>query len=103
MPNNTQTIYANIITDKETASVGETTYEYIELQGQDTGDASSTYTGVSFTANSPDTSALTQTQTRYSLKILENANIGNFWKIPIESTYKYDGQSIFGIIDGGTV
>lgn len=105
MPSGTESIYANIITDKETVTVDSITYEYIELQGQDTGSASSTYTGVSFTADAPDTSALTDTQTRYSLKILEKT-AQNVWQVPLISMYKYEAQNVFGdisLIDGGVV
>lgn len=104
---NTDSIYANIITDTATVTVEGNTYEYTELYGQDTGSAVSWYTGVSFTPNAPDTSALTETQTRYSLKILERDNhMYGDWRIPNESMYKYEGQSVFGdinLIDGGVV
>lgn len=102
-----ESIYANIITDTETVTVDNITYEYTELQGQDTGSASSTYTGVSFTADAPDTGELTNTQTRYSLKILERASsTQNVWQVPYESMYKYEAQNVFGdisLIDGGVV
>lgn len=86
-------IWANII-------IG-TTSGYAELVGQDSGGDSSTYSGVIFTADAADTTALSSGQERFSLKIFEKS--GANWIIPSDSTLKYSSTRLFGSIDGGII